>query len=60
MMGALLPETSWYAIIVALVMLAILGGVLGKVVYGSPIGWSIALVLGGMLLSYAGMQLDII
>ncbi|WP_031436722.1 VIT1/CCC1 transporter family protein [Methylobacter tundripaludum] len=60
MTGALLPKFSWCAIIVALGALAIIGGFLGKAVYGSPLGWSIALLLGGMLLSYAGMQLDII
>lgn len=60
MVGALLPDQSWCAIAVALVTLALLGGVLGKVVYGSPLRWSVALLLSGMLLAYVGLQLDII
>jgi predicted membrane protein (TIGR00267 family) len=60
LVGAFLPAIPWCAIIVALGTLAILGGALGKVVYGSPLGWSTALVLGGVVLTYVGMQLDLV
>jgi predicted membrane protein (TIGR00267 family) len=60
LVGAFLPGIPWFAIGVALGALAVLGGALGKVVYGSPLGWSIALLLGGLVLSYVGMRLKIL
>ncbi len=59
-LGAVFPQMSWCAIAVALGALALLGGVLGKVVYGSPLAWSFVLLLGGAFLAYVGLKLKII
>jgi predicted membrane protein (TIGR00267 family) len=58
--GALLPQMPECAIAVALGTLALLGGILGRVAYGNPFGWSISLLLGGLLLAYVGFRLEII
>ncbi|WP_215731667.1 hypothetical protein [Methylomicrobium agile] len=55
-----MPQVSWCAIVVALGVLALLGGALGKAVHGSPFAWSAALLAGGVLLAYIGSRLEII
>lgn len=65
--GALLPLTvgvytpgiRWLSIAVALLALAILGYLLAVTVYGSRLRWVITLVLGGAILAWVGMQLEI-
>jgi len=56
--GAFLP--GWVALAAALAILLLLGIFLAKVVYGNPIRWAIGLSIGGVILTYVGMRLNII
>ncbi len=58
--GVLLPENRWFAVIVALVILTLLGAVLARVLRGNPFSWVIGLLAGGVALTLLGMQLHII
>ncbi|MBS0350139.1 MAG: hypothetical protein JSR33_02945 [Proteobacteria bacterium] len=60
LMAVILPQYREVPIIVALLMLGLLGIGLAKTLYGSVIRWSILLILGGLVLWYAGTQLHIV
>jgi predicted membrane protein (TIGR00267 family) len=58
--AVLFPANSWVAIAVALMVLGLLGVGLAKTVFGNPLYWSGALVLGGIVLSVLGVRLRIV
>lgn len=60
LVGVFVPQVRWLAIVVALLALGLLGYFLAWAVYGHPLRWMIALVVGGIVLAFVGMQLDIV
>jgi predicted membrane protein (TIGR00267 family) len=58
--AALLPSFRWAAVVAALVVLAGLGAGLARSVHGSWARWSLVLVVGGVLLTFAGIHLRIL
>jgi len=57
--NAVLPRPSWIGIAVAIGTLALLGIFLAKAVYGSPARWVLVLVFAGALISFIGVELEI-
>ena len=53
------PRTAGLSIGAALAALAVLGYLLARTVYGRPLRWVLALILGGAVLAYAGAKMDI-
>lgn len=53
------PHTAFLSIGAALTALAVLGYLLARTVYGHPLRWILALVVGGAVLAYAGAKMDI-
>lgn len=51
---------KWAPILVAVVILAILGLFLAKLVHGSKIRWILSLIISGLIVSYIGIQLNIV
>jgi len=54
------PGQSWVGGAVALAALGLLGFLLGRVVYGSPLRWALGLILAGALVAGIGMKLHIV
>ena len=55
----LLPTPVWLGLALSIVLLGILGALLARSFYGGGALWSVILMLGGVLLTWIGMQLDI-
>jgi predicted membrane protein (TIGR00267 family) len=66
--GALIPLSAsmipyapaWLGAAVAIAALALLGVLLGKAVYGSPLRWALGLAVAGGCVGYIGMKLRIV
>jgi VIT1/CCC1 family predicted Fe2+/Mn2+ transporter len=58
--GLLVPQVPVFGLILSVVLLGVLGWVLGTSVFGSPVVWAVALVVGGIVVTLIGAQLDII
>ena len=58
--AALMPSLHWAAVVAALIVLAGLGAGLARSVHGSWVRWSLGLVVGGVLLTLAGIHLRIL
>jgi hypothetical protein len=57
---ALFPSPAWLGLGITIVALGGLGGMLAKTFYGSPWVWSIALFIGGVALTFIGMELNLV
>jgi len=57
---SLLPSPSWLGLAITILALGILGALLAKTFYGSPLLWGISLLFGGIALAFVGMQLDLV
>lgn len=57
--GAVFPQERWFAALVALGLLALLGATVGYAIGGRAALWALAMVGGGILLGAAGVELDI-
>ncbi|MCW3996141.1 MAG: hypothetical protein NWE98_08350 [Candidatus Bathyarchaeota archaeon] len=57
--GLLFPTFSWLTIVFAVGSLGFLGGAASRFAHGNPVVWSTGLVLMGILLTIAGIQLQI-
>ncbi|WP_321969162.1 hypothetical protein [Paraburkholderia tropica] len=53
------PRSAFLSIGAALAALAVLGYLLARTVYGRPLHWMLALVLGGAVLACMGVKMDI-
>ena len=60
LMCAYVPGPRWIGLGGILVMLAGLGGLLAKSFHGSVIFWSVSIASAGAILTYVGLQIDII
>jgi predicted membrane protein (TIGR00267 family) len=58
--AVLFPKIQWVAIAIALLMLAVLGLLLARLVFGSSLLWIIALLSAGIIVSLIGYALDIV
>lgn len=54
------PNQAWLSIVVGLLILAILGFSVARLVYGKPVTWMAALILTGILVSFIGYKLHVI
>jgi predicted membrane protein (TIGR00267 family) len=54
------PQYSWFPIIIALLILAALGLSMASLVYGNSMGWVLALLLAGLVVSFIGYELHVI
>jgi predicted membrane protein (TIGR00267 family) len=59
LVGVCVPQIRWLSIVVALLALGLLGYLLALTVYGHPLRWVAAVMVGGVALAYVGMQLGI-
>jgi predicted membrane protein (TIGR00267 family) len=60
LVSALFPRPAWLSIAVAIATLGVLGIGLAKSIFGSPLRWGAALVLGGISVSLIGLKLHIL
>jgi len=58
--AAFFPDRPWVGIVVALAALALLGLALAKTVYGRSGRWALALVGGGVAMTWMSVKLDIL
>lgn len=58
--GTLLPQMSWVALVVSGAVLGGLGVVLGTHVGGRPIVWAIVLVTAGAVVTFIGVQVALV
>ena len=59
-LSALLPQVPWLSIALTVALLAGLGALLARTVHGNPWLWALGLIVGGLAVSYVGVQLDIV
>jgi predicted membrane protein (TIGR00267 family) len=59
LVGVFVPQMRWLSIVVALLALGLLGYLLALTVYGHPLRWVAALIVGGIALAFVGMQLGV-
>lgn len=57
---ALLPSPIWLGLAITIGSLGVLGSLLAKTIYGSPVVWGIGLFVGGIVLAIVGTQLDLV
>lgn len=57
---ALLPSPPWLGLAITVVALGGLGAALARTIYGSPLAWGAALLVGGAALAWVGMRLDLV
>lgn len=61
MFGAIFfPETAWISMIIALLILALLGWSVARMVYGNVFVWVISLFISGLIVSFIGYKLHVI
>lgn len=60
LIGALLPELRWIAIVASLASLGILGLALARSVHGTYWRWGLGLLCGGILVFFIGLKLRIV
>lgn len=56
----LLPSPAWLGLAITVLALGVLGALLAKTFYGSPLLWGICLFVGGIALAFVGMKLDLV
>ncbi|MBU6463475.1 MAG: hypothetical protein KGL35_20570 [Bradyrhizobium sp.] len=56
----LLPTPAWLGLAITIAALGGLGALLAKTIFGSPIIWGVTLLVGGTLLAFVGMKLDLV
>ncbi len=56
----LVPQPAWLGLAITVMALGVLGALLAKTFYGSPWIWSVALFVGGLVLTYLGMRLNLV
>jgi VIT1/CCC1 family predicted Fe2+/Mn2+ transporter len=56
----LLPSPAWLGLAITIVALGGLGALLARTIYGSPWAWGIGLFIGGILLAFIGMKLNLV
>jgi predicted membrane protein (TIGR00267 family) len=56
----LLPSSPWLGLAITILALGVLGALLAKTFYGSPLLWGICLLVGGVALAFVGMKLDLV
>jgi len=54
------PSPPWLGLVIANFALGILGAMLAKTFYGSPLRWGVCLLVGGIALAFIGMKLDLV
>lgn len=54
-----LPDPRWMGLAITVALLGALGAVLARSFHGTMIVWAVALMTGGVLLTWIGLQLDI-
>ena len=61
MLASMSPHApTWLGVVVAITVLALLGFLLGRAVYGNPTRWALGLAVAGVLVAYIGMKLRIV
>lgn len=60
LIGAILPQAVWVAIGAALGGLGVLGVCLARSFHGNALGWTLALVAGGVCFTFIGLQLRVV
>lgn len=61
MSGAIFfPGVAWFSMIIALLILALLGWSVARMVYGNILFWVISLFIAGIVVSFIGYKLNVI
>lgn len=56
----LLPWPTWLGLAITILALGVLGAMLAKTFYGSPLIWAAGLLCGGIALAYVGVKVDLL
>lgn len=57
---AMLLSPPWLGVTLTVAALGVLGALLAKAIYGSPLIWATGLLVGGAVLAFVGMKLDLV
>lgn len=60
LLSMILPGPGWIGLCVAIIFLGLLGAVLARSFYGSILFWSISIGIGGVILTFIGIWLDLV
>lgn len=60
MLCTLLPSPTWLGLAITILALGGLGALLARTFHGSPLVWGITLLVGGIVLAFVGMELDLV
>lgn len=60
LVATLFPHDHWASVVASLIALGLLGVILARVLYGNMLRWSLALIIGGILMTGIGMRLEIL
>ena len=55
-----LPTPAWLGLATTILALGVLGALLAKSFYGSPLLWSFCLLVGGVALAFVGVKVDLV
>jgi predicted membrane protein (TIGR00267 family) len=59
LVGAFLPSESWIVLVLTILSLGALGWLLGSVVSGRRPAWAAAMLIGGVIVTFIGLELRI-
>lgn len=60
LLGLILPGPGWVGLCVTILFLGFLGAVLAHSFYGSILFWSTSIMIGGVILTFIGIRLDLV
>jgi predicted membrane protein (TIGR00267 family) len=60
LLGLMLPGPPVIGLALSVGLLGILGALLARSFFGSPLAWSLALMAGGIILTFVGMKLNVV
>jgi hypothetical protein len=59
LIGAVLPTLPWVSLVAAVAALGVLGLLLARAVSGDPLRWAVVMTIGGAIVAFVGVQLDL-
>lgn len=60
LLSVILPGPGWVGLCVTILLLGFLGAILARSFFGSIVFWSIAIMVGGIILTFVGIELNLV